>query len=170
MKLGGKIIVGLLVLPLCLALIYAYSQRKPEKLRFYVEDALETDVWRVPLIEPYQLITAEGSSNQQAGYSRWSFQEPGFSSSFNPDSINYQHGFITFHDATKNSYGFCDLAPKNVSFCRDYQQFCKLTEAQGLSKFLYSTEMVYEGWSQTKLLPWAKEILAQRWGLTTKNN
>ncbi len=170
MKAGGKIIAGLLVLPLGLALIYFYSQRKPEKLRFYFEDNLESDVWRVPLIEPYQLITADGINNHQAGYSRWNFQEPDFQGNFNPDSINYQRGFIIFHDAPRNSYGFCDIAHKNISYCRDYQQFRKLTKARDLSNFLYSTEMVYEGWSQTRLLPWAKEILVQRWGLTNKNN
>ena len=170
MKINGRIIVGLLVLPLSLALIYTYSQRKPEKLRFYFEDNLEADVWRIPLVEPYQLITADISSNQQANYSRWNFQEPGFSNNFNPDSINYQPGFITFHDALKNSYGICDLTHKTVSFCGGYQQFQALTSARDLSKSLYNTEMVYEGWSQTRLLPWAKEILAQRWGLATKNN
>ena len=170
MKAGGKIIVGLLVLPLGLALIHAYSQRKPEKLKFYFEDNLEADVWRVPLVEPYQLITTESINNHQADYSRWSFQEPEFSDNFHPDSINYQCGFITFHDALKNSYGLCDLIHKSVSFCSNYQQFRELTDAKGLSKFLYNTEMVYEGWSQTRLLPWAKEVLEQRWGLTTKNN
>ncbi|WP_223649336.1 hypothetical protein [Hymenobacter psoromatis] len=170
MKAGGKIIVGLLMLPLGLAFIYSYSQRKPEKLRFYFEDNLESDVWRVPIIEPYQLITTDGVNNHQAGYSRWTFQEPDFQEYFHPDSINYQPGFITFHDTSQHSYGFCDITHKSINYCNDYQQFRKLAITKGLSKFLYSTEMVYEGWSQTRLLPWAKDILMQRWGLTNKNN
>ena len=168
MKASAKILVGLLLLPLGFISMYLYSQRKPEKPKFYFEDNLESDVWRIPIIEPYQLITADGSSQQQAGYCRWNFQEPGFAGSFHPDSLNYQRGFITFHDAQQHSYGVCDLTHKNVSFYGDYKQFRKFTDARSLSKALYNTELVYEGWSQTRLLPWAKEILEQRWSLPNK--
>jgi hypothetical protein len=168
MKAAGKMVAGILVLPVVLAFGYLYAQRKPEKLRFYFEDNLESDVWRIPIIEPYQLITADGSSGQQAGYSRWNFQEPGFTAYFHPDSINYQRGFITFHDASEHTYGICDVTHKNVSFCGNYKQFREFANTQNLSKALYNTELVYEGWSETRLLPWAKEILEQRWNLTSK--
>ena len=168
MKAAGKMVAVILALPVALALGYLYMQRKPEKLRFYFEDDLESDVWRIPVVEPYQLITAYGSSEQQVGDSRWSFQEPAFTASFNPDSINYQRGFITFHDGSQRKYGICDVTHKSVSFCGDYEQFKAFTDKQQLSKSLYNTELVYEGWSQTRLLPWAKEILEQRWNLTSK--
>lgn len=153
----------ILALPVALAFGYLYRQRTPEKPRFYFEDDLESDVWRIPVIEPYQLITAYGRADD----SRWSFQEPGFTSSFNPDSLNYQRGFITFHDASQRKYGICDVTHKSVNFCRDYEQFKAFATKQQLSKSLYNTELVYEGWSQTRLLPWAKEILEQRWNSTS---
>ena len=162
-------VAGILALPIALAVGYCFAQRKPEKLHFYFEDDLERDVWRVPIVEPYQLITADDRSGQQAGYSRWSFQQPGFAGDFNPDSINYQRGFITFHDASQRSYGVCDLAHKNISLCGDYQQFRKFVNTRSLSRELYGTEQVYEGWTQTRLLPWAKEILEEQWKLTDKD-
>jgi hypothetical protein len=168
MKAAGKMVAGILALPVVLAFGYLYMQREPKKLRFYFEDDLESDVWRIPIIEPYELITADGSSGQRAGYSRWSFQEPGFTSSFNPDSINYQRGFITFHDVSHHEYGICDVKHKRVSFCGNYAQFREFIGLRKLSKSLYNTELVYEGWSETRLLPWAKEILEPRWNLTTE--
>ncbi|TVT39156.1 hypothetical protein FNT36_15965 [Hymenobacter setariae] len=168
MKAAGKLVVGILALPVVLTFGYLYAQREPKKLRFYFEDNLESDVWRIPIIEPYQLITADGRSKQQAGYSRWNFQEPDFNVSFYPDSINYRRGFITFHDASQNKYGVCDVKLKNISFCYDYKQFREFVATNNLSKSLYNTELVYEGWSETRLLPWAKEILEQRWNLTSE--
>jgi hypothetical protein len=166
MKAAGKMVAVILALPVALAFGYLYAQRGPDKLRFYFEDDLESDVWRIPVIEPYQLITADGSGGPRAGYSRWSFQEPDFTTSFNPDSINYQRGFITFHDASQHKYGICDMKLKNVSFCGNYEQFRDFAATKKLSKSLYNTELVYEGWSETRLLPWAKEILEPRWNLT----
>jgi len=168
MKAAGKMVAVILALPVALAFGYLYMQRKPEKLRFYVEDDLESDVWRIPVVEPYQLITADISSPQRIGDSRWSFQDPAFTASFNPDSINYQCGFITFHDASHSKYGICDVMHKSVNLCRDYEQFKAFATKQQLSECLYNTDLVYEGWSQTRLLPWAKEILEQRWNLTSK--
>lgn len=168
MRASGKIISGILVLPVLLAVGYLHRQREPDKLHFYFEDDLEHDVWRIPVVEPYQLITADISSQERVGDSRWSFQDLAFTVSFNPDSINYQRGFITFHDASQRKYGICDVTYKSVTFCRDYEQFKAFANKQQLSKYLYNTDLVYEGWSQTRLLPWAKEILEQRWNLTSK--
>jgi hypothetical protein len=145
MKAAGKMVAGILALPVALAFGYLYIQREPKKLRFYFEDDLESDVWRIPIVEPYELITADGSAGQQAGYSRWNFQEPGFTDYFHPDSINYQRGFITFHDASQHEYGICDVKLKSVSFCGNYEQFREFTATNKLSKSLYNTELVYEG-------------------------
>jgi hypothetical protein len=168
MKAAGKLVAVMLALPVALAFSYLYAQREPEKSKFYLEDDLDFDVWRIPVVEPYNLITTEGSSRQQFGESRWHFQETDFTNNFNPDSINYQRGFITFHDASQHAYGFCDVKRKKISFCGNYQQFREFIATNKLSDALYSAELVYEGWSETRLLPWAKEILEQRWSSTSK--
>ncbi len=168
MQAAGKLVAGFLALPVVLAFGYLYAQREPEKLKFYMEDDLEFDVWRIPIVEPYNLITTESTSRRRVGESRWHFHKAGFTNDFNPDSINYQRSFITFHDATQHAYGICDIKRKKVSFYDNYQQFREFTAANKLPNSLYNAELVYEGWSETGLLPWAKEILEQRWHLTSE--
>ena len=169
MKASGKALVGLLVLPVVLVFACLYAQREVDKPRFYVDDDLESDVWQIPIIEPHRLITADGGNNKtQAGYSRWNFQKQNLATLFNPDSINYQQGFITFHDI-RNKYGFYDLSQDKTTFLDSYQQFKSFTQAKAIERVLYHTEAVYGCWQQTRQLPWAKEIFVQNYGSTTSN-
>ena len=145
-----------------------YAHREVDKPQFYVDDDLESDVWQIPIIEPHRLITADGGSDKaQAGYSRWNFQGKGLANQFHPDSINYQQGFITFHDAIQNKYGFYDLKQNKTTFLDSYQQFNNFAQAKAIEKALYHTEAVYKCWQQTRQLPWAKEIFVQNYGSTT---
>ena len=169
MKAAGKLVAGILALPVLLAFGYLYAQRTPDKPRFYVDDDLEWDVWEIPIIEPHRLITTDGRAGSQAGYSRWGFQKPGSVTGFHPDSINYQKGFITFHDPSEKQYGFYDLKSNRTTFLATYQQFDDFTKSQKLEKALFNTESVYSCWQQTRQLPWAKAIFAQYQGSTTSN-
>ena len=138
MRASSKVLVGFLVLPVVLVFVYFHAGRKVDKPRFYVDDDLELDVWQIPIIEPHRLITADGgSSKTQAGYSRWNFQEKSLGTGFNPDSINYQQGFITFHDAIQNKYGFYDLTQDKTTFLDSYQQFNSFAQAKALENVLY---------------------------------
>jgi uncharacterized protein YktA (UPF0223 family) len=164
---AGKMVAGILALPVLLAFGYLYAQRTPDNPRFYVDDDLEPDVSEIPIIEPLRLITADGGGSQ-AGYSRWNFQGKNMATSFHPDSLNYQKGFITFHDASQKQFGFYDLKSDKTTFLASYQQFVSFTKAKNLEKALFNTENVYSCWQQTRQLPWAKEIFAQYHGSTTK--
>jgi len=159
MQAAGKILVGLLLLPLALAAGYWYSQREPGKPRFYVDDDLEADVWQVPIIDPYRLITAQEFSSREVGDSRWSFQYKDLSR-FNPDSLNYEKGLILFHDAEGN-YGIVDTGRKTTYQPKDFSQFLQFADSFGVSRKLYEVESVYNCWQQTRQLPWGKEIFAQ---------
>jgi hypothetical protein len=165
----GKIIAGILALPIILAVGYFYTQREPHKSRFYVDDDLESDVWEIPIIEPYRLITADSRRGSQAGHSRWDFQGKNMAASFRPDSLSYQKGFITFHTPDAHQYGFYDLKHDKTTFLSSYQQFNDFAKFNGLENTLYNTEDVYSCWQQTRQLPWAKEIFVQNYGSTISN-
>jgi hypothetical protein len=169
MRAPGKIIAGILVLPIVLVLGYFYAQREPDKPRFYVDDDLEPDVWEIPIIEPYRLITADSRRGSQAGYSRWSFQGKNSATSFHPDSLNYQKGFIIFHTPDAHHYGFYDVKHDKTSFLSSYQQLNDFTKSNDLENTLYNTEDVYSCWQQTRQLPWAKEIFVQYYGSAISN-
>ncbi len=89
--------------------------------------------------------------------------------SFHPDSINYQKGFITFHTPDAYCYGFYDLKRDKTTFLNNYQQFVDFAKANDLENTLYNAESVYSCWSQTRQLPWAKEIFVQNYGQTISN-
>lgn len=165
MRAAGKIMVGMLLLPGAAALGYLYTPAKPDTSRFYIDDDLPADGWQIPIIEPYRLITAGGSTKTAVGYSRWNFQDGGLPS-FQPDSINYEKGFITYHEAA-GSYGFFDTSRKTVSRLKDFSRFLLAADSLGVSGELYSVEAVYSCWQQTRQLPWAKEIFAQNGAATT---
>ena len=169
MKASSKVLVGFLVLPVVLVFAYLYAGRSVDKPRFYVDNDLEGDVWEIPIIEPHRLITADGRSGPQAGYSRWALQGESLATHFNPDSINYQRGFITFHDVSQNKYGFYDLGQNKTTFLDSYQQFNSFARAKTIENDLYHTEAVYSCWQQTRQLPWAKEIFVQSYSSTTSN-
>lgn len=168
MKAAGKIVAGILALPIVLAVGYYFAQREPTRHRFYVDDDLEPDVWEIPIIEPLRLITADDGGSQ-AGYSRWNFQSRGLNTSFHPDSLNYQKGFITFHTPDAQQYGFYDLKSDKTIFLNSYQQFNDFTKSNELENTLYNAESVYSCWQQTRQLPWAREIFTQNYGSNTSN-
>ena len=162
-------VAGILALPVVLAFGYLYIQRGSGKPRFYVDNDLESDVWEIPIIEPYRLITTDSRLGSQAGYSRWEFQGNDMATSFHPDSLNYQKGFITFHTPDAHRYGFYNLKNDKTTFLSSYQQFNDFTKSNDLESTLYNAESVYSCWQQTRQLPWAKEIFTQNYGSNKSN-
>ena len=103
MKASGKIIARFLVLPLGLALTYLYTQPKAEPFLFYKDSMHGRDVWRLPLIKPHELITADCFK----ACNGWSYQVASLArKQFVPDSINLQGRYILFHSEGGHGYGF----------------------------------------------------------------
>ncbi|MBF9219982.1 hypothetical protein [Hymenobacter ruricola] len=169
MRAAGKILVGLLLLPMALAAGYWYSQREPDKPRFYVDDTLEADVWQIPIVDPYRLIATESFNGTDPDYSRWGFQYGNDLTSFHPDSINYEKGLIIYHDALDGRYGFLDIARKTTRVPKDFSHFVTFADSVGVGRKLYAVESVYNCWQQTRQLPWGKEIFAQHCAGNTPN-
>lgn len=155
------------MLPVALAFGYLYAQREPAKSRFYVEDNLEWDMWELPIIDPLYLTTTVSQVNPSDSSTRWNFSRHNIADNFHPDSINYQSGFITFHDSNQRQYGFYDLQREKTTFLSS-QQFADFARLRGISPELYEVEAVYRCWYQTAQLPWAKEIFIQNYGSTAR--
>lgn len=131
------------------------SACQEEKLDFYRDPMHGHDVWRLPIIAPYELITAVTKGSE-----RWNFQHPGFNDTFSPDSLNVSGQYITFHDFAQASYGYCDLKRRRLVRLRGFEQFADTAKARHFSTRLYHAESTYSCWHDTGQLPWAAEILA----------
>jgi hypothetical protein len=115
------------------------------------------DVWRLPIIKPHELITADCFN----GCRGWSYQMGGTSpTNFNPDSINFQNGYISFHGDFGNSYGFLNIKTNKLTHFLNHQQFADSLRKLGVGTQLFHTTSVYDCWRTSGQLPWAAEILA----------
>jgi hypothetical protein len=136
---------------IALFLLLGVTQCTEEKPSFYQGSMHGHDVWRLPIIEPYEVITADCCRE-------WNFQQPGFAGNFSSDSLNLSRGYISFNDVA-HRYGFLDIKRKKIVYFATYQQFTDSLRVRGISKKLYATETVYHNWLKTGQLPWASEIL-----------
>jgi hypothetical protein len=136
-----------LVIPLVLFI----GRRTPEeKTSFYKEPMKASDVWRLPVVEPHELITAYCCQS-------WNYQQDG--ENFTADSVNYAKGYILSF-GYPGTYGLFDTRRRQLVRMATYQQFGDSVRAKGIVLKLYKTETVYTGWLKTGQLPWAAEILA----------
>jgi hypothetical protein len=117
---------------------------------FYADRMAAYDVWRLPLVEPYQLITADCCES-------WNFQPAGFPG-FTADSVNFANGYILYY-GYPGTYGFLDTRRRRLVKVATHRQFADSLHAKGLPTHLYKTQTVYAGWLKTGQLPWAEDIL-----------
>ena len=157
MKAAGKMVAGILALPVVLALTYLFFHQEAKPFAFYKENMHGHDVWRLPIIKPHELITADCFN----GCRGWSYQTGGTSpTDFNPDSINFQNGCISFHSESGDGYGFLNIKTNKLTRSLKHQQFADLLRKFGVSPLLFHTTSVYDCWRASGQLPWAAEILA----------
>lgn len=150
-----RIMAHATLLPLFLVL----SQCNEEKFSFYKDpmqgygDATPGhEAWRLPIIEPYDLITANCCQD-------WNFQKSDFKGNFSADSVNFASGYILYY-GYPSTYGYLDIQRQKIIRIDTYRNFVDSVNAKGITKKLYKTEAVYQCWRKTGQLPWAAEILA----------
>ena len=132
-------------------LLSMFSQCQEKKASFYKDSMLERDVWRLPIVKPYELITAYCCTG-------WTFQQLGVSTSFSADSINLYGNYIIFSDSG-HMYGAFDIEQRKTLMFSDYKKFIDFTKLKKIPHRIYQVEMVYDCWRNTGQLPWAKEII-----------
>ena len=145
-----SVLLGLL--PLSLAIV----QCSEEKFSFY-HDPMKgygvatpgNEAWRLPVIEPYDLITANCCKD-------WTFQDVGTG----VDSVNYAKGYILYYGT--RGYGLFDTRRKQTKEVVTHRQFVESTRAKGIPATLYQTEGLHRAWRKTGQLPWGIEILASQ--------
>lgn len=145
-----KIKVSLLRV-LLFSILFTISRCAEEKRDFYRDYKQGHDVWRLPIIKPYQLITA-------ACCNGWNLQSKDFNESFTVDSVNLEKNYI-FIFTYSDSWSVINTTNKEVFKFDHRKNFTEFVSKIGASPKLYSTEAVYDSWRKTGQLPWAEEIL-----------
>lgn len=132
-------------------LILFLSCEEPKK-NFYKDKMQSRDLYRLPIIDPYQLITSYCCKS-------WSFyggSKNKFKNDFSVDSVNYESGFISFY-SQDSSTGWVVFNAKTTElkiFEDNYLNFIKYLDEIKIHAKLYSAEYVHRQWLEDKKLPW----------------
>lgn len=144
-----------LVLALSVIFISGCMFLDPPKENFYTDELEESDVIRLPIIKPYDLLTIDSRSNWTPG--RALAKDYGLSGTI--DSMNVQSAYITFYGFSGDGkWTVLNIDSITKIDFLNYSDFCQKVFDSGLSSQLYSSKEVYAFWRDTKQLPWANAI------------
>lgn len=144
---------------LCLAL-FSCTENGTSEASFYLTTTAAHDVARLPLVYPYQLITAYCCEGWNSGPGSTLHRDFGFANSV--DSVNIQKGFILIHTKDSGSPWIAlDIQTKQRTNLEDIQALQLFSNEHGFVPRLISTRIAFEEWLDTGQLPWANQIPAQ---------
>jgi hypothetical protein len=145
-----------------LILVLCSCSEEQEKKSFYSYGMQAHDVWRLPIIEPYQLITASRIRVNTWNFSPHSKLGKAFKIGLTVDSLNVDKGIILIYNPLNdNNWVALNINEKTTTEFTDRSSFDEFIVENKLSQKLYSTEVVYKAWEKTGQLPWGEEILKQ---------
>jgi hypothetical protein len=139
-----------------LIFFFLFSCSGPSQTDFYRDEMADYDVWRLPIIKPYELVTAiccEG----------WNFggylSGKGDPCNFNLDSLGFENGYILLQgvgsgSVPKENYCIINVENDSIKAFESRKDFIKYKKKLNLSAEMHSVVDVYWEWKQTKKLPW----------------
>ena len=128
-----------------------------EKQNFYKDTMQGHDVWRLPIVKPYQLITTDCLSAE--GCVGWSFQSREFFENFTVDSLNYHKNHLQIYNPYNDkNYVVIDIASKKVYKFSNRDNYEAFLTDKKINNKLYSVKTIHDSWKETGKLPWNDEI------------
>ena len=145
-------------------LISCFDNR--ESTDFYHDTIMDGDVYRIPIIEPFELATSDTSSF-------WSFiflskVENRFASKLQTvssvDSITYKDSLIMIFNGYGNvfNFGVIDLKQQKVIEFKNRVEFNKFRSEDSLLHKLYSVKDLFRAYKKNSYLPWQNEVNAAK--------
>jgi hypothetical protein len=136
-------------------LISCFSPQK--KKQFYCDTKADFGVWRLPIIEPFEFVSTNGTGGWTLSWP--SSMKQNYLFNFSADSINYKQGLIfCFANSGLFNLNIIDIENKKVIRLNNRTEFNSFMRDRQLSNKLYSINSVFEKWRLTKELPWRQEI------------
>ncbi len=128
------------------------------KRDFYKDEMEGHDVWRLPIVKPYRLITADCFSAE--GCNGWNFHSRDFLEGFTVDSLNYDNGYILIYTPyNSDNYIAIDVTLKKIYKFSDINNYKAFLRKKKIDNQLYSVKYLHNSWKRTKELPWKDEIV-----------
>lgn len=116
----------------------------------------ESDIWRMPIVYPYQLITAYCCED-------WNFSAVNDTIvpfrkhfiSLSPDSLNVEHDYIILHQSFSGpTWNIIHFKTKEEFSFESIQDFEVFKKEHNISDTMYSCKQSYDQWKLEKKLPW----------------
>lgn len=125
---------------------------------FYCEAKAETDVWRMPIVEPFELVTADH------GKEFWSISTypnnivPYFSRTVSIDSVAYIGKKIVFYRLyPERGYSIIQIEEGKLITVKSREELSKHFEKIE-NLILHSGKDLYKFWQQNRQMPWFGEL------------
>lgn len=132
-----------------------FYEKKLDKDNFYEFSMLQYDLWRLPIVYPYQLTSAYCCEDWTFGaYSQYGHV---FDFSVSPDSVNFENDHIILHHPYSNGllpWLVFNINTKEKYQFEDYKSICKFRLEHSISDTMYSCEEVYYNWRDKGELSW----------------
>ena len=127
-------------------------QSQSEKDVFYSQTQVEDDVWRFPIIYPYELMTAyccvDWTVNPNTELAKLTKPYLGV------DSCNYIDGYIILHDKLNDEWWVADVEKKESNKFQSKSEAASFLSQKNILFKVYSIKELFEHWHLTKDLPW----------------
>jgi hypothetical protein len=136
-----------------LIFFFLFSCSGPSQTDFYRDEMADYDVWRLPVIKPYQLVTARCCEDWSIGGIKT--QDNNYFSS-GIDSIGFGNGTIVFFadSSPVKQYGVFNIESEKLEIFYSREVFMEYKKKLKISVKMYRDDDVYREWKQTKKLPW----------------
>jgi hypothetical protein len=128
-----------------------------KKLDFYCDTVIDNSAWRIPIIEPYQLITVDSSTfwnlycPQTAKYP---FKD------YSVDSIAYSHNQILLfsNQGNLNNFMLLNSANGKIIDFKSRVAFMEFRSTDSVWSNLYAVKDLFRKYLKSRFLPWSSEI------------
>lgn len=128
-----------------------------KKLDFYCDAVRDNEVWRIPITEPFELITVDSSSF----WNLYCFRTNNcFDSDYSVDSITYHQKQILFFNESGDmvNFGLVDTETGKVTDFKNRSTFMEFRSMDTAWQNLYSVKDLFRQFYKKRILPWGNEI------------
>jgi hypothetical protein len=128
-----------------------------KKIDFYCDTVRDNSVWRIPILEPYELITVDSSTF-------WNLYCPQttkyFFKDYSVDSVTYSNNQILFlsNQGNMNNFMLLNSSTGKIIDFKSRKAFMEFRGTDNVWNNLYAVKDLFRQYLKTRSLPWSSKI------------